>query len=63
MSKVVPRLKKKYQEEIVDYMRKEFGYKNIMQVPKLEKIVLNMGLRKFLKRVWKRWHSSAGRDQ
>jgi large subunit ribosomal protein L5 len=44
MSKVVPRLKKKYQEEIVDYMRKEFGYKNIMQVPKLEKIVLNMGL-------------------
>ncbi len=44
MSKVVPRLKKKYQEEIVNYLRKEFGYKNIMRVPKLEKIVLNMGL-------------------
>ncbi|MGQ9615157.1 MAG: 50S ribosomal protein L5 [Spirochaetota bacterium] len=41
---VVPRLKKKYREEIIDLMRKEFGYKNIMQVPRLEKIVLNMGV-------------------
>jgi large subunit ribosomal protein L5 len=41
---VVPRLKKKYREEIIDLMRKEFGYKNIMQVPRLEKIVLNMGI-------------------
>ncbi len=40
----VPRLKKKYREDIIDAMRKEFGYKNIMQVPKLEKIVLNMGI-------------------
>lgn len=40
----VPRLKKKYREDIIDAMRKEFGYNNIMQVPKLEKIVLNMGI-------------------
>jgi large subunit ribosomal protein L5 len=40
----VPRLKKKYNEEIVGHMKKEFSYKNIMQVPKLEKIVLNVGL-------------------
>ena len=39
-----PRLKKKYKEEIIDFLKKEFNYKNIMQVPKLEKIVLNMGL-------------------
>jgi large subunit ribosomal protein L5 len=41
---MVPRLKKKYREEIVELMHKEFGYKNMMQIPKLEKIVLNMGL-------------------
>ena len=40
----IPRLKKKYREEIINNMIKEFGYKNIMQVPKLEKIVLNMGV-------------------
>jgi large subunit ribosomal protein L5 len=40
----IPRLKKKYKEEIVDLMLKEFSYKNIMQVPKLEKIVLNVSL-------------------
>ena len=41
---MVPRLKSKYREEIVSLMQKEFSYKNSMQVPKLEKIVLNMGL-------------------
>ena len=44
MEKYVPRLKKKYKEEIIDKMIKEFGYKNVMQVPKLTKIVLNMGV-------------------
>lgn len=39
-----PLLLRKYKEEIIDYLRKEFDYKNIMQVPKLTKIVLNMGL-------------------
>lgn len=39
-----PKLKERYKKEIIDYMIKEFEYKNIMQVPRLEKIVLNMGL-------------------
>ena len=38
------RLKEQYQDEIVDAMIKKFGYKNIMEVPKLEKIVVNMGV-------------------
>lgn len=38
------RLKSKYQDEIVDAMIKKFGYKNIMEVPKLDKIVVNMGV-------------------
>lgn len=37
-------LKKEYQERIVPLLMKEFGYKSIMQVPRLEKIVLNQGL-------------------
>ena len=38
------RLKEIYKNEIVDAMIKKFGYKNIMQVPKLDKIVINMGV-------------------
>ncbi len=38
------RLKDTYKNEIVDAMIKKFGYKNIMQVPKLEKVVVNMGV-------------------
>lgn len=38
------RLKEKYRSEIIPLMMKRFQYKNIMQVPKLEKIVINMGL-------------------
>ncbi len=38
------RLKETYQNEIVPAMVKKFGYKNIMQVPKLEKVVVNMGV-------------------
>ena len=38
------RLKDMYQNEIVDAMTKKFGYKNIMEVPKIEKIVVNMGV-------------------
>lgn len=38
------RLKTIYSEEIVDAMIKKFGYKNIMEVPKLDKIVVNMGV-------------------
>ena len=36
------RLKETYKNEIVDAMIKKFGYKNIMEVPKLEKVVINM---------------------
>ena len=38
------RLKDLYNEQIVDAMTKKFGYKNVMEVPKLEKIVINMGV-------------------
>jgi len=38
------RLKERYQKEIVPQLMKEQGYKNVYQVPRLEKVVLNMGL-------------------
>ena len=38
------RLKEQYQNEIVDAMIKKFGYKNIIEVPKLYKVVINMGV-------------------
>jgi large subunit ribosomal protein L5 len=38
-----PRLRKKYAEEVVPKMQEQFKYKSSMQVPKLEKIVINMG--------------------
>lgn len=38
------RLKDVYTNEIVDAMTKKFGYKNVMEVPKLDKIVVNMGV-------------------
>ncbi len=40
----MPRLKKEYQTAIRKELTKEFGYKNPMEVPKLDKIVLNMGI-------------------
>jgi large subunit ribosomal protein L5 len=40
----VPTLKTKYKEEIVPSLMKEFGYKTVMQVPRLRKIVLNQGV-------------------
>ena len=38
------RLQERYREEIVPSLMQEFGYKNVMQVPKLQKIVVNIGL-------------------
>ena len=38
------RIKEMYQNEIVPAMTAKFGYKNVMQVPKLDKIVVNMGV-------------------
>jgi large subunit ribosomal protein L5 len=40
----LPRLKQKYREEIVGALREEFGFANVMQVPGLTKIVVNMGV-------------------
>ena len=44
MADYQPRLKAAYKETIRAAMKEEFGYKNDMQIPKLEKIVLNMGV-------------------
>jgi large subunit ribosomal protein L5 len=41
---MVPRLREKYDNEIAPALMKKFGYKSPMQIPKLEKIVLNMGV-------------------
>ena len=40
----IPSLKAKYKNEIVDNLTKKFGYKTVMQVPKLQKICLNQGI-------------------
>ena len=42
--KYIPRLKTKYDAEIAAAMTAKFGYKNVMEVPKIEKITLNMGV-------------------
>jgi len=44
MDKKIPTLKKKYTEEIIPNLKKEFNYSSVMQVPRLEKIVLNQGI-------------------
>ncbi len=41
---MIPRLKEKYLKEVVPNMMKEFSYENIMEVPKVQKVVLNVGL-------------------
>ncbi len=38
------RLREKYTKEVMPALRKEFGYKNVMAIPKIEKVVVNMGL-------------------
>ncbi|OQA26863.1 MAG: 50S ribosomal protein L5 [Firmicutes bacterium ADurb.Bin354] len=38
------RLKDQYKNEIMDAMTKKFGYKNVMEIPKIDKIVINMGV-------------------
>ena len=40
----VPRLKKEYQERVIAALKEEFGYDNVMQVPKLKKIVVSRGV-------------------
>ena len=41
---MAPRLKERYIKEVIPSMKKEFSYMNIMQVPKVQKVVLNVGL-------------------
>jgi large subunit ribosomal protein L5 len=43
-TKTMPRLKEKYRSEIVPALNAEFGYNNVMQIPGLTKIVVNMGV-------------------
>lgn len=44
MAEYIPRMFKNYKEEVVPHLMKKFGYKNINEVPKVEKINLNMGV-------------------
>lgn len=39
-----PRLQKKYKEQVIPALMQKFGYKNVMMVPRLEKISVNMGV-------------------
>ena len=41
---IVPRLIKRYSEKVAPAMKKRFGYQNIMQVPRIDKIVINIGM-------------------
>lgn len=50
-SKFQPRLRDMYRDQVVPALMKEFGYKNIMQVPKLERIVLNVGMSEAIQNV------------
>jgi large subunit ribosomal protein L5 len=43
-SRVLPRLKQRYRDEVVSALREEFGYANVMQVPTVTKVVVNMGV-------------------
>ena len=44
VSKTEPRLRTQYSKEVVTALQKQFAYKNVMQVPKIQKITLNMGV-------------------
>jgi large subunit ribosomal protein L5 len=48
---MIPRMKETYKNEIVASMMKDFKYKSVMQVPKLEKIVLNIGVGEAVKEI------------
>jgi len=50
-SKFHPRLRDTYRDKVVPALMKEFGYKNLMQVPKLERIVLNVGMSEAIQNV------------
>jgi hypothetical protein len=71
-TKYEPRLKTHYDEVVRKQMQEKFGYKNEMQIPALDKIVLNMGVgeavatprrRASLPRIWRNRRSEAGHHQ
>ena len=41
---MAPRLQEKYKSEVSPKLAKEFGYKNVMQIPRIKKIVVNIGV-------------------
>lgn len=43
--RVTPRLMRKYREEVIPILKEEFKYENIMQIPKLQKVVVNIGVK------------------
>ena len=47
------RLQEKYQNEVCKAMTEKFGYKNVMQLPKIEKVIINMGQKPLLTRAKK----------
>jgi large subunit ribosomal protein L5 len=47
-NKVVPRLKSVYQEKIISALKTEFNYANVMEIPKLEKVVVSIGLGEYI---------------
>ena len=42
--KYIPRLKEKFNSKVAKELKDEFNYKSVMQIPKLEKVVINMGV-------------------
>ncbi len=44
VARALPRMRQRYENEMRASLREQFGYKNVMQVPRLEKIVINMGV-------------------
>jgi large subunit ribosomal protein L5 len=50
-SKFKPRLRDMYRDQVVPALMKEFAYKNVMQVPRLERIVLNVGMSEAIQNV------------
>jgi large subunit ribosomal protein L5 len=42
-------IKEKYNKEVVAEMKKQFGFKSVLQVPRIEKVVINVGIGKFIK--------------
>lgn len=45
---MLPRLKQKYQQEVIPALQKEFAYSNVMEIPKLDKIVVSIGLGEYI---------------